>query len=121
MDWRALEVAVDQTIGAAFGERVGLLFLSKALQDPARPAIETSGILHVGGDDSKPISAGDQFRTRLALGSAELFLDRSTYVGPIPRKGDKVRALDRAGRPWFEVSTVSDRYSNLIVLTLGEA
>jgi hypothetical protein len=39
----------------------------------------------------------------------------------MPQAGDKVRANDRDGKPWFEVAAVSDRYSNLIVLKLGHS
>lgn len=119
-NWRNLEAAVDQKIGLAFGESVRLSFLKNEIVDPARPAIEINAVLHVGGDDAKPAGMGGDWRSRLSLGQAELFIDRSTYAGPAPRSGDKVRANDRAGQPWFEIADVSDRYSNLIVLTLGE-
>ncbi len=118
--WRDLEAAVDRRIGLAFGESVRLSFLTGGVVDPARPAVDIDAVLHVGGDDSKPVGDNaDRYRSRLALGQAELFIERSTYAGPMPRQGDSVRANDRAGRPWFEVAVVSDRYSNLIVLTLG--
>lgn len=118
--WRDLEAAVDRKIGRSFGELVLLSFLKGGVVDPARPPIDITAVLHVGGDDSKPVGdSNDRFRSRLALGQAELFIDRSTYTGPMPRQGDSVRASDRADRPWFEVAVVSDRYSNLIVLTLG--
>lgn len=120
-NWRALEARVDQTMARAFGESVRLSFLKDGAVDPDRAALDLVAVLHVGGDDSKPIDNGsDRFRSRLALGEAELFLDRSTYTGPIPIGGDRVRANDRVGKPWFEVASVSDRYSNLLVLTLGE-
>lgn len=48
-------------------------------------------------------------------------IDRSTYTGSMPKAQDKVRASDRDGMPWFEVSAVSVRYSNLLVLSLGAA
>lgn len=120
MDWRALEARVDGTMRRAFGENVRLSFLKGSVEDPARPAVEVRAILHVGGDDSVESGPGDYYRTRMAIGKAELFLDRATYTGPLPRKGDKVRALEREGRPWFEAATVSDRHSNLIVVSLGE-
>lgn len=119
-NWRNLEAAVDQKVGLTFGESVRLSFLKNGAVDPSRPAIEITALLHVGGDDSKPVSDdGDRFRSRLALGQAELFIDRSSYTGPPPRQGDSLRANDRVGQPWFEVAIVSDRYSNLLVLTLG--
>ncbi|WP_018183994.1 hypothetical protein [Kaistia granuli] len=119
-NWRNLEAGVDRKVGLTFGESVRLSFLRGGVVDPARPAVDINAVLHVGGDDSKPVGDGtDRYRSRLALGQAELFIDRSTYAGPPPRQGDGLRANDRAGLPWFEVAIVSDRYSNLIVLTLG--
>jgi hypothetical protein len=121
VNWLNLEAAVDRKIGRFFGENVRLSFLKEGVIDPDRAMIDTKAILATGGDDSAPIGDGvSRYRSRLSLGQAELFIDRSTYTGPMPRTGDKVRASDRAGKPWFEVSAVSDRYSNLIVLSLGE-
>jgi hypothetical protein len=119
-NWQQLEAMVDQKIGRSFGESVHLSFLKGQVSDPTRPAIDINAILHVGGDDSNSPGKTDTYRARLSLGEAELCIDRSTYAGPMPRTGDKVRANDRAGKPWFEVAAVSDRYSNLIVLKLGE-
>ncbi len=124
VNWRKLEAAVDRKIDRAFGENVRLSFMQRpgGPLDPTRPTIDIVAVLHTGGDDSKPVSDGnDRYRVRLSLGQAELHIDRSSYSGPMPRKGDKVRANDRDGQPWFEVVAVSDRYSNLIVLSLGEA
>jgi len=119
--WRNLEAAVDQKIGRTFGESVRLSFLKDGVVDPDRAMVDIAATLATGGDDSATIGDGmSRYRSRLSLGQAELFIDRSTYAGPMPRTGDKVRANDRAGKPWFEVSAVSDRYSNLIVLSLGE-
>lgn len=120
-NWRKLEAMVDQKVGRSFGESIRLTFLKDQVIDPDRPFIEIMAVLHVGGDDSKSFSPGPSstYRTRLSLGEAELFIDRSTYTGPIPVTGDRVRANDRHGMPRFEVAAVSDRYSNLIVLKLG--
>ena len=120
-NWRTWEAKVDQKIAGVFGESVRLSFLKDGVVDTDRPAVDITAVLHTGGDDSKPVGVGGQFRSRLSTGEAELLIDRGTYDGPLPRRGDKVRANDRAGRPLFEVLTVSDRYSNLIVLSLGQA
>jgi hypothetical protein len=117
--WRELEAKVDARMARTFGERVRLSFFASGVVDPTRPAIEITAILHCGGDDS--FAAGTGYRTRLSAGKAELVIDRSTYTGPTIKTKDKVRALDRAGQPWFEISTVSDKYSNLLVLSLGAA
>lgn len=122
VNWRNLEAAVDQKIGRSFGESVYLKFNRNGVTDPERLAVTINAILHVGGDDSMPLGNGDdRFRSRLSAGRAELFIDRSTYRGPDPALKDEVRAMDRAGKPWFEVLNISDRYSNLLVLSLGES
>ena len=121
LNWRTWEAGVDQKIAKTFGESVRLSFLKNGAVDTDRPAVDITAVLHTGGDDSKPVGMGGEFRSRLSAGQAELLLDRSTYTGSPPRQGDKVRANDRAGKPWFEVLMVSDRYSNLIVLSLGQA
>lgn len=119
-NWRKLEAMVDQKMTRSYGESVRLSFLKGQVTDPDRQMIEIDAILHVGGDDSRAPGPTGTYRSRLSLGEAELFLDRSTYTGPDPKVGDKVRANDRAGKPWFEVAAVSDRYSNLIVVKLGQ-
>jgi hypothetical protein len=121
VNWRLLEAKVDQKIGATFGESVRLSFMDSGELDQTRPLINIVAVLHTGGDDSIPIGTGSLYRSRLSAGTAELLIDRSTYSGSMPRKGDRVRANDRDGTPWFEVMSVSDRYSNLIVLSLGQA
>lgn len=118
-NWRELEAKVDQTTARLFGERVRLSFLKNGVVDPGRESVDINAILHCGGDDSYQVGAS--YRTRLAGGKAELVIDRSTYTGPMPRKSDKVRAYERGASVWFEVLTVSDRYSNLLVLSLGAA
>ncbi|WGG58164.1 hypothetical protein [Brucella intermedia] len=119
-NWRKLEAMVDQKMTRSYGESVRLSFMKKQVVDPDRPTVEIIALLHVGGDDSRAPGPTGTYRSRLSLGEAELFLDRSTYTGPDPKVGDKVRANDRAGEPWFEVAAVSDRYSNLIVVKLGQ-
>lgn len=122
IDWLALERKVDQLQGRAWGEAVRLSFFKSGQPDQSRPVTDTRAVLHVGSDDSARMAdgRGEGMRSRLAAGEGELFLDRSTYTGPIPRKGDRVRANARAGQPWFEVSMVGDHDTNLIVVSLTQ-
>lgn len=121
MDWRRLESKVDRlVVGKAYAESVRLSFLKNGTVDPDRPAVTIDATLHTGGDDSNGVGAGETWRTRLSAGQAELFIDRTTYTGAMPRKGDKARAMARDGEPVWEVSGVSDRYSNLLVVSLGQ-
>lgn len=121
MDWRKLEEMVDQTISSHFDEAVRVSFMKNGAADPARPQWTGRAVLHTGGDDSFSPADGNKYRTRLSAGQAELFLNRSTYDGPAVRTGDRVRGMDRAGTPLWEVKGVSDRYSHLIVLSLNQA
>lgn len=120
MDWRALESGVDGIIGASFGEGVRLSFMANGRPDPSRLAIDVKAILHVEGDVSRTADGSGGYATRVAAGMGELVIDRSKYIGPPLRQGDKVRASDRAGAPWFEVATVHDRFSNIIVYALTQ-
>ena len=121
VDWRKLEAKVDAIHAKTWGETVRLSFMNGAALDPERALTDIRAILHTGGDDSKSVQDGLKYRTRLSAGQAELVIGRDEYSGPMPRVGDRVRATDRAGAPWFEVAGVSDRYSNLIVLSLNQA
>lgn len=121
VDWRKLEAKVDAVTTKAWGEAVRLSFMDGAAPDPERALTDIRAILHAGGDDSKSVQDGLKYRTRLSAGQAELVISRDEYAGPMPRVGDRVRATERAGAPWFEVADVSDRYSNLIVLSLNQA
>lgn len=119
MDWRELEEMVDQTISDHFDEQVRISFLNNGVADPTRPQWTGRAVLHSGGDDSYAVGTG--YRTRLSGGQAELVIGRSTYDGPVIRAKDRVRALDRAGTPLWEVADISDRYSHLIVASLTQA
>lgn len=124
VDWLALESKIDRVVGKTFGESVYLAFLTKGTADPTRPAATISGhVLHVGTEEANSAEPGraEKFRSRITAGEAELFIDRARYTGPLPRKGDKVRALSRRGQPWFEVALVNDRDTSLAVVTLNQA
>lgn len=118
MDWRDLERGVDDIMRRSFGEQVRLSFMANGDVDPARPMLEIRAILAVAGDRTVTL-AGMQIP--VSAEPAQLFIDRNTYSGPAPKAGDHVRANDRTGQPWFEVRSVSDRYSNLLVLSLNQA
>lgn len=109
--------AVDKT----FAEPVKLSFLKKEEVDPARPSVEIEAVLRVGGGEETGMNGGygATWRTRLAAEKAELHIDRASYRGPLPERGDRVQALSRHGKPWFEVLRVDDRGEARLVLELG--
>lgn len=111
----------DNLVMGGNAETVRLSFMKGGTNDPARPQWLGKAVLHTGGDDSHSIGSGGVYRSRLSAGQAELFLTRSSYDGPAPIVGDRMRAMDRVGTPLWEVRGVSDRYSHLIVLSLTQA
>jgi hypothetical protein len=119
MDWRTLEARLDGIQIKAWGEGIRLSFLKGGALDVDRPTAEIRAILHTDSDLSNALQQGLKYRTRLSAGRAELIIDRATYAGPPIRSGDRVRANDREGQPWYEVAAVSDLHSNLLVLTLN--
>lgn len=115
--WQDLEARLDGVVFGRFGEQVRLSFLKNGEVDPDRQAADLVGVLAVGSDEIERIPGRN---VAVAAGFAKLILDGSTYAGPLVRAGDRVRANERAGQPWFEVRAVEDRHSNLIILALSE-
>ena len=123
MDWRKLEAAVDRKVGGAFGEEVRLSFMKNGKTDPDRQQITVRcEALHTEDDAVRPTgnAASGPHRVRFAGADAVLYLDRSVYTGSPLEAGDRVRAMDREGKPAWEVQHVSDRHSNLIAIALIE-
>lgn len=120
VNWRNLEAGLDRKVGRAFGESVRLSPMRGDAPDPERPQIIANGVLCV--EEDAPVEFGSgKFHTDVTASQSRLLLDRATYSGPRLAKGDKVRAMERAGEPVFRVSRVSDRHSNLIIVFLGDA
>lgn len=111
--------AVDQR----FQENLGIAFLLPTGKvDPARQPVTVRGILRVGaGSGDSPAGRVQSWGMRIAAGKARAWITRDTYTGPALRKGDKVRALDRASQPWWEINVVDDREPERITLHLTEA
>lgn len=110
-------------VDARLAEPVQIFFLKEGAADPERANLVVSGVLRVGGGQNTNLPGGQakSWRTRLVAGRAELHIDPRAYAGSPIRRGDKVRALDRAGQPFFEVLHVDDRGHTRLVLELGEA
>ncbi|MCD1264068.1 hypothetical protein [Shinella sumterensis] len=106
-----------------FAEPVRLSFLKSGVVDPTRPAVEIEAVLRVGEGKTTSVagSRDSGWRSRIVADKAQLHIDRTTYTGPQPKQGDKVKALSRWGEPWFEVADVDDRSHTRLVLNLNEA
>ncbi|MBB3937930.1 hypothetical protein [Aureimonas phyllosphaerae] len=96
--------------------------MAKGRADPKRQTSEVQGVLRTGGGDEVNLAGGyaSEWRSRVAVGKAELHIDRSAFPGVVFNTGDKVRAVSRPGQPWFEVLRVDDRGDTRLVLMLGE-
>lgn len=106
----------------AFGERIRFSFMTRGAVDQGRVPREIVAVLRTGGGTEANLSGGlaQSWRTQLAAGKAELHIDLAAYPDLLVRIGDAVRALDRAGKPWFEVARVDDRGAPRLVLELNE-
>ncbi|TPK15173.1 hypothetical protein FJ872_19435 [Mesorhizobium sp. B2-5-9] len=114
---RAL-AAVDQT----FAEPVRLSFMKGGSLDPDREQVVIEAVLRTSDGKSATVDGGQAqaWRSRQVAQKAELHISRTFYVGPMPAKGDAVRAISRPGEPAFEVLNVDDRGHTRLVLELGE-
>lgn len=111
---RAME-QVDDTMA----EAVDLFFLAGGAADPARDNVTVQAVLRVGSRDV--VAPKGAWGSRIAAGKAEAHIARASYDGPEIRQGDKLRAVERIGQPFFEVLRVADRGHGRLVLHLGEA
>ncbi len=116
--WRKLERSLDSRVNRLFGETVRHSPQKSGKSDPSRVISDIRAVLHFGGDDS--FSAGTGLRARLNAGEAELVLNRADHPDLKILPGDLIRATDRQNE-WFEVKSISDRYSGLIVASLNQA
>lgn len=125
MDWMALERLVDGVVGRSFSEVVQLSFMKNGRVDSTRSAVEIKAILHVDAEASGQIGAGVAggkiMHVSNAAAPARLIINRGDYDGPELKVGDKLQALNRAGRPWFEVAFVDVRASGQIKARLNQA
>ena len=121
MDWRALEAATDAVVVRAFSEPVRLSFLKNGVADPARPLQDIQAVLHHPNAEGA-ISIGNGMITMVSASGAALVIERAAYPTVVLKTGDKVRASNATGLTvWYEVASVSDRFSSILVAELNEA
>jgi hypothetical protein len=120
--WQDLRDETLAEVDEEFAEHVGLFFLKNGAADPDRPKIEIDAPLRTGEKAITDLSGGNlaAWKGEVAAAVGRLAINRATYSGPPIRRGDKVRALDRPGQPWFEVLFVDDRSHTRLVAVLGE-
>lgn len=120
--FHAIRDKVMANVDRTFAEPVRLSFFKAGVVDTTRPSVEIEAVLRVGEGKSTIVSGGQSggWRSRIVADKAQLHINRTTYAGPLPKAGDKVKALSRLGEPWFEVVDVDDRSHTRLVLNLNE-
>lgn len=119
VDWRALEAKVDQKIGATFGEEVRHLPQENGTTDPGRPIAVIRGVLHTP-TPAGTINIGGGVVTSMSASEGALVVERALYPDVVFRPLDRIVGIDLPGNPQWEVRTVNDRFSSIIVLVLNQ-
>lgn len=121
MDWRALEAATDAIVVRAFAEPVRHSPMKNGTSDPTRPQQTIQAVVHHPNAEGS-ISLGNGMITTLSASGAALVIERAAYPDILIKTKDKVRASTVAGTfAWYEVKSVSDRFSSILVAELNEA
>ncbi|MDQ0314846.1 hypothetical protein [Amorphus orientalis] len=121
--FQSLRDDIAAEVDAVFAEPVRISFLKRGVVDPDRAMIQIDAPLRVGDVEMGDMSGGrtSDWSTQIAGSTAVLSIAWATYSGPEIRKGDRVKALARAGEPWFEVKAVGDRKASRLIVYLGNA
>lgn len=121
MNWRELEAATDVAVIGAFSETVRHApMTSSGTVDSTRPAQDIKGVLHTPAA-AGAISLGSGMMTTLSASEGALVVNRADYPSIVFKAKDKIRGLELPGMPWWEVKTVNDRFSSILVLVLNQA
>lgn len=109
--------AVDDLMG----ETLHVLPINAGKIDPARTARDVISPLRVGVEENDGVSGKSKsWGARIASGKARAHISREKYPDLVLRQGDRLRAVERAGRPWFEVDSVGDRDHSRLIVELDE-
>lgn len=119
VDWRILEAKADRTIGATFDEEVRHLPQKNGTADPGRPVTNIRGVLHTPSPEGT-INIGAGVVTNMAASEGALVVQRADMGAVIFRPKDVIRGNELPGTPLWEIKTVNDRFSSIIVLTLNQ-
>lgn len=116
----------DQLFSAVddqFAEKVLLAFKHDNQNDPTRANVEISAILRTQEELATPFSGNKDktWNSVIAGHVSELHIDREAFPDVVLRKGDKVRAISRHNKPWYEVLYVDDRSHRRLIVKLGVA
>ncbi|WP_375261851.1 hypothetical protein [Palleronia sp.] len=95
--------------------------LNKGEADATRTRTDLQGVLRTGNADEKNVAGtSTSWGSRIVSGKARAHFSRVAYPELAIRDGDKLRAMDRAGQPWFSVSSIDDRNHGRLIAELNE-
>lgn len=119
--FQQIQADAIRAVDAVMSETLRHFPLAAGKADATRTQSEIRGVLRVGRNKDLNASGepGVVWSQRIAAGKAELHLDRTGL--PDLRKGDKLRATERPGSPWFEVLSMTEAAHGRIVIDLGAA
>lgn len=115
----------DKIIAAGdsvFAEPLRIAPQKAGAADPDRAAVEINAVLRTAGGKPAAVSVGRDrdWEMKQAGQKAFLAINRTTYPDIVIKRGDKVRALSRPGKPWFEILYIDDRGHRRLIAHLGE-
>lgn len=117
-----LRTELTGAVDEAFGETVLHHPLASGGVDPERPVSSLVVVLRTGArSDALGRSREKEVRIGVNASGGYLRIDRALYPDLIVRAGDKIRAMERTGQPWFEILSVDDRSHLRLTLDLGDA
>ena len=109
--------AVDDVMG----ETMRHYPLKDGKADGTRSQADLIGPLRTGNADEKNVAGTSaSWGSRITAGKAQAHFSRGANPELVLRDGDKLRALDRAGQPWFLVNSVDDRNHGRLIVELDE-
>ena len=110
-----------RAVDGLMGETLRLVPLESGRTDPARPPRDVISPLRVGVEENDGVSGKSKsWGSRIASGKAQAHISRAEYPDLVLRQGDRLRAVERAGQPWFEVDAVNDRDHARMIVELVE-
>ncbi|KAB1086484.1 hypothetical protein F4V91_08610 [Neorhizobium galegae] len=119
VNWRTLEARVDGVIGVTFGEQVRHHPMKNGVADTGRTITLLNGVLHTPSPEGTINIAAGLVSTMVSA-EAALVVERSKFPVIVFHKGDRIKGMDLPGQPFWEVKSVNDRYSSILVLALNQ-
>lgn len=116
-----IQAMTTAAVDGVMGESVRHYPLADGIQDQMRSTrIFMAVVRSEPVDDRGFQGAGSrQMGARVAAGPTEAHVALAEPVVPHLRQHDKVRLMDRPGKPFFEILTITDRRSGRVILSLG--